>query len=297
MTEPTAPALPAAAKDATARGMAVFTCAVALFGCIDASAKWLISAGLAPLVVVFARYIGHLILILAVSLPQHGFSVLRSVNPRLQMLRSVALAGSTLFNFLALGHLPLSTTTSIMFSMPICVTLLSVPLLGERVTAQRMIGVVMGFAGVLVVVAPWQGSFSWAVLLSICSVMSASLYFILTRKLAAEANATHQIWSGGVACLMLAPFMLHGFTPPQAAMEWVVFGLIGFFGVASHSLATLAHRLAPASVLTPIVYAQLIFASLLGYAIFGAVPGLQVLLGGTIMVAAGLWLRRTDRVA
>lgn len=275
--------------------MAVFVCAVALFGCIDTSAKWLITAGLAPLVVVFARFVGQLVLSLAVSLPQGGLSVLRSVNPRLQVLRSVALAGATLFNFAALAYLPLSTTTAIMFAIPICTTLLSVPLLGERVTAQRMVGVILGFFGVLVIVAPWQGSFSWAVLLSMAAVLCASLYFILTRKLAAEANATHQIWSGGIACLLLLPFILSDFTPPQNAMEWTVFGLVGFFGVASHSLATLAHRLAPASVLAPILYLQLIFVSLLGYAIFGTVPGPQILLGGTIMVAAGLWLRRTDR--
>ncbi|WP_299360554.1 DMT family transporter [uncultured Paracoccus sp.] len=282
--------------DRKLRGLAIFAMSVALFGCIDTSAKWLITAGLAPLVVVFARYAGHLMLILAVTLPTQGTAVLRSVSPRLQLARSACLFLSTLFNFLALRHLPLSLTTAILFSGPIFTTLLSIPLLGERVTPRRIAGVVLGFVGVLYIVQPWSENFSPAMILSIGSVLSVSMYFILTRRLSHEANATHQIWAGAVATLCLAPFILWQATWPERPMEWLIFALIGVFGLSSHSLAALAHRMAPASVLAPMIYLQLLFVSSLAYLVFGSVPGPEVLIGGAIIIAAGLWLRHVDRI-
>jgi drug/metabolite transporter (DMT)-like permease len=278
-------------------GIAIFTCAVALFAVVDTSAKWLILAGVPTLTVVFIRYFGHLALILAVTLPRDGVKSFRSVNPRLQFYRSMCLLGSTLLNFTALSYLPLPVAISIMFAGPIFVTLMSMQLLGEPVTRARLGAVALGFLGVLVVVQPWGGEFHPAMLVSICAMLCASMYFILTRRLADESTVTHQIWSGGVATVVLLPILLLHWEWPQGALEWAVFVLIGPVALLAHTLVVQAHQRARASVLAPVVYLQLIFVSITGYLVFGDVPGLNVITGGGIIVAAGLWLRQIERAA
>lgn len=278
-------------------GIAIFTCAVALFAVVDTSAKWLILAGLPTLMVAFIRYFGHLVLILAVTLPRDGFRHFRSVNPRLQFYRSLCLLGSTLLNFTALSYLPLPVAISIMFAGPIFVTLLSMQILGEPVTRGRLAAVGLGFLGVLVVVQPWGAAFHPAMLISICAMLCASMYFILTRRLANESTITHQIWSGGVATAVLLPVLLFNWEWPQTPLAWAVFIAIGPIALIAHTLVVKAHRLARASVLAPVVYLQLIFVSIAGYLVFGDVPGLNVIAGGGVIIAAGLWLRQIERAA
>lgn len=278
-------------------GLAIFTCAVSLFAVVDTSAKWLMLAGLPALSVAFMRYFGALVVILTVALPSQGLAAFRSVNPRLQLLRSICLMLSTVLNFIALSYLPLSVAVSIMFAGPVMTTLLAVPLLGERITPTRLLAVLLGFSGVLVVVQPWGASFHPAMLISIGAMLATSTYFILTRKLAHEAQTTQQIWSTGVATTVLLPLVVSGWVWPDSAVEWAVFLLIGPVALTAHTLVVKAHRLAPASVLAPVIYLQLIFVSITGYVIFGSVPGLSVILGGGIIIAAGLWLRQLDRAA
>ena len=118
-------------RNATLGGIVMFATAVALFATLDTTAKWLMSTGLAALQVAFVRYAGHLVATLAVTLPRQGLGVLRSVDPRLQLARSLCLLGSTGLNFVALSYLPLTTVTAIMFASPVIVTLLAVPLPGR----------------------------------------------------------------------------------------------------------------------------------------------------------------------
>lgn len=278
-------------------GLLTFTCAVALFAVVDTSAKWLILAGLPALLVAFMRYFGALVLILAVALPQEGLAAFRSVNPKLQFMRSICLMLSTVLNFIALSYLPLSTVVSIMFAGPVMTTLLAVPLLGEKITPKRLAAVLLGFSGVLVVMQPWGDGFQPAMLISIGAMLATSVYFILTRKLANEAQTTQQIWTTLVASLVLLPFALTHPALPQNTLEWAVILLIGPVALAAHTLVVQAHRLAPASVLAPVIYLQLIFVSITGYVIFGSVPGFSVIVGGAIIIAAGLWLRQIDRAA
>lgn len=281
-------------------GILLMTGAVMLFAAQDTTAKWLLGSGLALMQVAFVRYLGHLVVALAVTLPRQGLGVLRSVNPRLQVLRSMALLGSTTLNFVGLTHLPLATVTAIMFASPVLVTLLAVPLLGERVRPVQFLAILLGFAGVLIVVAPWQAEFHPAMLFSLGACICTSLYFILSRKLAVETTATQQIWASGIATLCLAPFALLQWQEPQSALVLLMMCLIGVIGATSHSLATLAHRIADASVLAPVVYLQLLFASIAGYLVFGQVPGLSTVLGALIIIAGGalLWVSgRRRRIA
>ena len=292
-------AAPAAApprEDRTALGLALMSAAVLCFTGIDATAKWLILSGLPPLQVVFARYAGAFLLSLAVFLPQEGLGGFGSHRPALQLLRSLMLLASTVFNFMALNWLPITLTTTIMFAGPVVVTLLSIPILGERIGVRRIAAVIVGFIGVIIAVQPWGAGFHPAILLSIGALTCASLYMVLTRLLAGtETNATSQLWSAGVATLCIAPFALGRWTWPETATGYAALVWIGAFGVTGHSLLTVAHRFADASVLAPMVYLQLLFATLAGLIVFGTPPTLWTLAGAAIIIGSGVYIWRRER--
>ncbi|MEX5729534.1 drug/metabolite transporter (DMT)-like permease [Rhodovulum iodosum] len=283
-------------EEKTTGGVLLMALAVTFFTCIDSSAKWLILAGLPTLQVVFMRYLVHWLLALSLYLPQDGAGALVSNSPKLQFFRSLFLLGSTVLNFSALRYLPITVTTTIMFAGPIAVTLLAIPILRERVGIRRIAAVCVGFLGVLVVMQPWGASFHPAMLLSLGAMVSASMYFVMTRMLAGvEANSTQQIWSSGVAALALLPFVLGGWLWPQTPMQWVIFFAVGAFGAAGHISATIAHRWADASLLAPMVYVQVFTAAVAGILVFDTWPTVWTLGGGAIIIASGLYIWQRER--
>lgn len=271
--------------------------AVALLTCVDTSAKWLTLAGLPVIQVVFVRYFGHLIYALAIYSRREGLEMFVSRAPGKQFLRSCFLFGATICNFYALRSLPITVTTTIFFAGPIVVTLLAIPLLGEKVGIRRFLAVCTGFIGVLIVMQPWGAAFHPAMMFSLAALVIASLYFVMTRMLAGvETNATQQVWAAGIPSIVLAPFALAVWTLPTRAVDWVVMFLIGGFGVTGHILATTAHRWAPASTLAPVVYAQLFAATFAGIVIFGVWPTIWTLAGGAVIIASGLYIWQRERV-
>ena len=277
-------------------GLALMVSAVFCFTMIDTSAKWLAMSGLAPLQIVFARYLGHFVAAVAVVVPRQGAGAFVSASPRIQALRSVFLLLSTVFNFLALSFLPITVTTTIMFAGPIVVSLLSMPILHEPVGARRLGAVLAGFLGVLIVIRPWGAQFQPAMLLSVAALGCASLYFVLTRYLAGtESNATSQLWASGLASLVMAPLALRIWEWPDSAVGYGVLICIGLFGAAGHAIATLAHRFADASALAPVFYAQILFATLAGLIVFDTAPTAWTLAGGAVIVASGIYIWRRER--
>lgn len=283
-------------EDRTALGVMTMALAVVFFTCIDTSAKWLVMLGLPALQVVFARYAVHFLLGLVLFLPSEGFDALKSNAPKRQILRSAFLFGSTILNFTALQYLPITVTTTIMFAGPIVVTLLAIPVLGEKVGIRRILAVCTGFIGVLVVMQPWGVSFHPAMLLSIGALVIAAMYFVMTRLLAGiESNATSQIWSSGLATVCLAPFAIPIWVWPETTLDYAVLCFIGIFGGLGHICATTAHRLADASILAPVIYIQLLLASVAGILVFDTWPTVWTLGGGLIIIASGIYIWQRER--
>ncbi|MGB3243195.1 MAG: DMT family transporter [Sulfitobacter sp.] len=270
--------------------------AVVLFTMIDTSAKWLVLAGLPALQVVFMRYTVHFLLSVVVFLPREGLSALISHSPKLQVFRSFCLFGSTCLNFTALKYLPITVTTTIMFAGPIVVTLLAIPLLGEKVGRHRIAAVCVGFLGVIVVMQPWGAEFHPAMLLNLGALTAASIYFLMTRMLAGvENNSTGQLWSSGLAAISLAPFALMDWNWPTSHIDWMFFLLVGVFGGVAHILVTSAHRMADASILAPVVYIQIFFAALAGVVFFDTYPTIWTMGGGLIIITAGFYIWYRER--
>jgi drug/metabolite transporter (DMT)-like permease len=273
--------------------IALMVLAVTGFTGIDTCAKWLVLDGLPTAQVVFVRYLGHLLIVVALALPA-GDAVFRSRNLGAVAVRGLALLASTVLNFAALGFLPLTMTAAIMFSMPLWVCLLSIPFLGERVGPRRWAAILVGFGGILVVTRPWSGTMHWAAMLSLGAALCGALYAILTRRLAGrDSTATQQFYAALVATVGTAPLALADWAWPTGAASWLAFVAIGGFGWAGHQLMIVAHRYAPASTLAPFTYTQIVAMTASSWLIFAQPPDAWVLVGGGIVVASGLyiWLR------
>lgn len=276
-------------------GIALVMGAIFLFACLDSSAKWLVLSGVPSLQVAFVRYLVNFVLALAFFLPGQRTSLFVSGNKRLEILRAIALVGSSVFNFFAVRYLPLTVTGSIMFSMPLILCALSVPLLGEKVGWRRWIAIGVGFTGVLIIVRPGGAEFHWAMGLSLASATCGAFYSIFTRKLAGRDPATtQQIYATGLATIcLLPPALASGWQWPVDTPGWFALGAIGVFGGVGHFMVTIAHRLAPASVLAPFNYFQIIYMTGLSWLVFSQPPTVAIFIGAPIVVGSGLyiWLR------
>lgn len=264
------------------------------FAICDSCAKWMAMSGMPPMQVAFGRYGVQLAFILGMTLPQAGLGSFATKRPVLQVLRAMGLLGMTAANFVAVFYLPLTVTSAIMFGMPLLITALSVPLLGEQVGWRRWIAIVVGFFGILVIVQPWSADFHGAVLLSLASIASGAMYFILTRKLTAtESTMSLQLYAGLVGTLCLAPLALANWVWPDGALSWIVFLGVGMAAMTGHGIAIIAHRFAPASVLAPFAYSQIIWMTLSSWLVFSEPPTMWLYVGGPIVIASGLyvWLR------
>ncbi len=271
-------------------GIAMVSVTTLCFAALDTSAKWLVLA-LPVFQVVWLRFVTHTLLAMLVLTPHYGWSLYRPKRVKLQLLRALMQAVMTALNFWALQYLQLDVTGAIQFSVPILIAVISARLLGERLDARRWIAILVGFAGVLLIVRPGSQAFHPAIVLSLINAVLYALFNMLTRRLAAtELPATTQLWSAGAAALLLTPLGLMQWTTPPDALTWILVLSMGVFGGLGHLMVTQAHRYASAAVLGPFLYQQIIYMTLFGWLVFGHVPDAAVVGGAAVVVASGLYL-------
>jgi drug/metabolite transporter (DMT)-like permease len=277
-------------------GIALMCGAVACFAMLDTTAKYL-NLYMSTLQVVWARYTGAFLFPFIVSNPWTRPGLARTTRPVLQLVRSVLLLGSTMCNFAALRYLQLDEAIALVFSTPFFVAALSGPMLGESVRWRRWAAIAVGFVGVLVVVRPGPGTFQPAALLSLSAALFYALYSITTRILArTDSNGTTLFYSnivGAVALLPVVPFVWTTPSDPLVIALMVATGAIGSFG---HYLLIAAHRLAPAAVLSPFIYTEIVLVIMLGFLVFGDLPNRFTLAGAAIVVVSGLYLLHRETV-
>ena len=270
--------------------------AVFCFAMLDVSAKWLAS-GMDPWQIVFARYAGSVLMVVALLNPISHPGVLRTKRPWLQWARSLLLLASTALNFFALRYLQLAETVSIMFATPLLVALLSGPLLGEWPGPRRLAAIGVGFLGVLIITRPGLGGLHPAAFLSMIGCACYALYSLATRVLAAhDSSETTMMYSGFAGALFMLPITPFVWVTPHDLTSWVLMASVAAFGSFGHWLLILAHRLAPATVLAPFIYSQIVWMIGMGYFVFGQLPDGWTFVGASIVIASGLYLLYRERV-
>lgn len=270
--------------------------AVIFFSLLDCSAKWL-SSEVSPLQVAFARYAGSMVFVLALMNPWTMPGVLRTRKPGLQAFRSMLLLGSTVLNFFALKYLQLAETVSIAFATPLLVALASGPLLGEWPGPRRLAAIGVGFVGVLVITRPGFAGMHPAAILCVLGSVCYALYSLTTRMLAAhDRPETTMIYSGVAGTVLIAPVVPLIWQMPQTPTGWLLLIATGAFGGFGHWLLILAHRLAPAIVLAPFTYSQIIWMLLLGWFVFDQLPDVWTFVGAAVVISSGLYLLYRERV-
>jgi drug/metabolite transporter (DMT)-like permease len=215
----------------------------------------------------------------------------------MQIGRSVLLLASTLCNFVALRYLQLDQALALSFSTPFFVAALSGPILGEWVRWRRWTAIGVGFLGVLVVIRPGTGSIHPAAALSLSAALCYALYAITTRILArTDSNLTTLFYSNVVGALALIPVLPFVWTTPHDPLIIGLMFAAGALGAFGHYLLIAAHRLAPAAVLSPFIYTEIVLVIILGLVVFGDLPNRWTLAGASIVIASGLYMLHRERI-
>lgn len=280
-------------------GVVLCLSALFLFAVLDATAKHL-SAFLAVPLLVWARYLVHLLIMLLTIAPLLGCSIVVTRRPWLMAVRGVTLAGVTLLAQLALKTLPLAETTALVFVAPLLVAVLAGPLLGERVRLHTWLATLGGFAGILLIARPGGNLHGVGVACALGAALFLAAYQLLTRKLAASEPPLrllfHTALFGTLVLLPALPVYWDGRLPTLTQGLLVV--SLGVYGGLGHFLLIRSLRQTPASLLSPLLYVQLVWATLLGWLVFDELPGTLALVGMLVIGASGfsLAMRRRDRL-
>jgi len=271
------------------RAVLLFNLAVLLFACLDTSTKYLTHDFDAPLVV-SARYVGHLLLMMIFIAPGGMQRMTATRRTGLVWVRSFCLAAGSLFIALALQRMPVAETTAIMFIAPLFIVLAAGPLLGERIGRTGWLAALMGFAGVLLIARPGSGLAPVGVLCALASVLAIASYQLLSRVLATTEQTLAQLFYSAVAGSVIFGTMVPLFWPERmpTLLEGALFACLGLFGGVGHFMLTAAYRHAPASLLAPMNYLQLLWALLLGWLVFDQVPDAIGMLGMAIVAGSGV---------
>ena len=283
------------------KGIPLAMAAVFCFAIMDTFAKYL-SEFYPVLALVWARYTVHLLIMLVWFGPSMKLDLVRTSRPALQILRGLLLVGSTCFFFQALRFLPMAEASAIGFMAPMLVTLFAVPILKEKISRRRWIAVFTGFLGVLIIIRPGSGVFSPVSLYPIGSAVCFSLYQIITRKVHQEDPRITLFYSAMVGSVALTVVLLVSqlIVPLNYSRPTFWHGAmiltLGAIGGVGHFVMIRALRKAPASVLAPFYYTQLVWIILFGYLAFGDFPDRWTLLGIVVIVASGFYVAYGERV-
>ena len=252
---------------------------------VDGIAKHL-SAAHSPLYVSWARYVAACVIVLPLAIARFGGLFLPDVQFGANVLRTAFLVAAMTSYFVAIAHIPLATAASAYFVGPIIAMLLAVILLRETVTPRKIVSLLLGFAGTLIILRPTR-EIEPGILFALAAGTCFAFYMIVTRQAAKAIDPLKMLaFQCLVGALLLTPQAIWSWSVPQFS-ELPVFLAMGVLSAGSHFLSIAAFRYAEASTLAPLVYLELLGASLIGYFAFGEVPSAYVWAGALAILAGG----------
>jgi drug/metabolite transporter (DMT)-like permease len=281
----------ATARRQTLLGILMMVTAVLMFTLMDTIGKYLTET-ISVQQAVWGRYIFHFLLTGALLPVVGGRALVATRRPSIQIGRGLLLAVATLFMFGAFSFVPLASAYVITFTAPLMVTAMSVPLLGEQVGWRRWSAVGVGFLGVLIVIRPGLTEVHWALFLPLVTAVNFALYQILTRRLSALpgenpfAMLFYLALVGAVVLSLIVPF----YWTPLTLDQWLWMLTMGGLGATGHLILIRALTIAPASLLSPFIYTQIVWALILGWLVFDDRADAWTLLGGAVIIGSGLFV-------
>lgn len=279
--------------DQPLRGIMLSLAAGIIFCVADVIAKQL-AGELAIVQITWSRYIVFALMAWALTVRMNGSSFFVH-RPWLQLARGVCLVGSSLLFVLGIRDVGLAEATTIGFVGPILTTILSIPLLGEKVSPRRWLALAGGMVGVLIALRPGSGAFQPEALYRVGSALFWSMGQILTRRMTATERAeTTMFWSAISGLVMLSAIIPFHFVAPTPTQIWLSLGQ-GVLSSLGQWLVILSLRFTPVSTLAPFSYTQLVWTTIAGYLVFSDLPDKWTWLGAGVIIATGLLAARRER--
>ncbi|WP_050886333.1 DMT family transporter [Bradyrhizobium sp. STM 3843] len=284
-----------ARADRPFRGIALILLSTLFLSTSDVTAKYLTKT-LPPVEITWMRFVVFAAIMVPAMLPGSPLYALRTTRMRFQLLRGLALLGSSILFISGLRYLPIAEASATSFVAPLFVTALSIVFLSEKVGLRRWIATAAGLAGVVIILRPGTGAFQMAALFPIASAFAWACTLVMTRVMSGREHVmttmTYSSIAGVFVLSALVPFV-------WVAPSWhdILFGLlVGLASTTGQWIVVLAFRYADASVLAPFSYIQLLWASIFGFVVFGEVPDAWTITGAIFIVASGLYTAHRERV-
>jgi len=280
-------ALPAATPIGAGIGLGAL--AFALFTAMDTMIKWL-SAGYPVHELVFTNALFSLVPVGLVSLRRGGIARLRTRRLQLHVLRGLCGLAGGLLAFYAYSQLPLADAYSIIFATPLLITALSVPILGEQVGWRRWSAVGIGFLGVLIMLQPGAAPIGPGSIAALAAACCSAFSILLVRKLSTtESTAAIALYSNLTVVVAMGALLPFGMTVPNLP-DFLLMAASGLVGGTALLVLIAAYRRAPAALVAPFQYSQMVWAIAIGFLIWRDVPDPAKLLGAAIVAASGLFI-------
>ena len=288
------PAKPAAVRpDRPLVGIALMLVAMAMYMITDTGAKYL-TGEVHPVQIVWSRYIFYFLILAPIVLWRGIGRTFATAHPVAHVGRSAAMLLSGTCFTISLAHLDLAFAITVAFVSPLFVTAFSKLFLGEYVGPRRWAAVVVGFLGVLIVIRPGVDFSPWS-LLPILSAFLWAISLILTRRSGRDPPLTTLAYTTVIgfvgSSLMVGPFW--NWPSWQA---WAMMGAIAAWNLTALTVMIRAFAHAPASTLAPFSYSQMVWSTILGWAVFSQIPDLWTYVGGGIVVASGVYIWHRERI-
>jgi drug/metabolite transporter (DMT)-like permease len=281
-------------QDNPAKGITLMLTAMAVLACMDAISKYLAVRYAVPQILL-VRFAIFMAFALILARPKSLRSAYASKHPMLQLLRSLVITIEVGVFILAFRYLPLADTHAIAGIAPLLVTALAVPLLGETVGIRRWSAVGAGFIGLLIIIRPGFETMEPAYLIPVVGALLWSLYQILMRMVSDDEASTSLLYMASVGFVIMAAIAPFYWIWPSGT-DWFWMTALGIIGAAGHYILIQAFRLAPANLLQPFHYSVLIWATLIGFIVFGDFPDTWTIFGAAVIVISGIYAIYRERL-
>ncbi len=284
-------------------GILLMVAATQLQPMMDTVAKWL-GGQISPMQVAWGRVFFQTLFTLPIVIWLFGSAGMFPRPFGLQLLRGFFLALMNVSFFFAISVMPIADALAVAFVAPLIVTALSGILLGEHVGPRRWVAVAIGLIGALIIIRPGSGAFGWIGFLPLCTAFSFAGYLIVTRRLTTSARPMETHFFTGLSCTLIltVPLLVGaGFDMPviapvmPTATQWGLLVVVGALSMASHLCIVLAYSRAPASVLAPMTYLEIVGATTLGLLVFGDFPDGWTWVGVAVIISSGLYILLSER--